>query len=160
MKVTIAVSTYFVFDEKVKIIIIWNITLLAFTYPLNVTLTGRETKDSLYWAGSSRSNVSFRHFIILSLKLNSVSYIFHVENTNSNEDKNILCYPELSTESKITHSDDEDRHCHMWYWQVEKRNTFWIELDQVGPMHHSGTLLTWVWSLIPYFFRKYKFQWE
>ena len=75
MKAILSLFTYFVFDEKVKIIIIWNITLLALTYPLNVTLPGRETKDSLNWAGLSKSNVSFRHFIILSLKFNSVSYL-------------------------------------------------------------------------------------
>ena len=118
--------------SDIKIIIIWNITLLAFTYPLNMTLTGRETKDSPNWAGSSRSNVSVRHFIILSLKLNSV---------NSNKSKNILSYPELSAESKITHSDDENCQCDMWHWQVEKQKTLEIERDQETPMYHPGTLL-------------------
>ena len=39
MKVLLSLFTYFVFDQKVKIIIILNITLLAFTYPLNFLMS-------------------------------------------------------------------------------------------------------------------------
>ena len=46
---------------------------------------------------------------------------YYVKNTNSNENKNILSYPDLSAGSKIIRSDEENCQCDMWL--VEKQNT-------------------------------------
>ena len=128
----------------------------------HVTLIGREKKHSLNRLGSSRSNASFLHFIIFSFKLDSLSSRAFIKNTDFNENIYILSYSELSAESRIIHSDDENCQCDMSHWQVEKQKTLEIERDQETPMYHPGTVLYYQQRARPArairFFRKVDFS--